>query len=133
MWYFRLFLIKTIAYKTKIRIFLKKRKYPLFRISQWSTSWKISEKSNEPFSGNLQKSAIFCMFLIKNKNKQIFRKNRKSSLFRISGYPTFWKVSEKSNEQILRKVRYGRTDERTDGTGFIGSSLINIEDPKMQP
>ena len=45
---------------------------------------------------------------------RIFLKKGKLVLFWIYGRPTFWKVSEKSNEQIPRKVRCEWSDERMD-------------------
>ena len=45
---------------------------------------------------------------------RIFPKNPALSLFYIYGPLTSCKISEKTNEPIPRKVRYGRTDERTD-------------------
>ena len=50
----------------------------------------------------------------------VLTKNRALSLFFISEPLTCCKVSEKTNEQILRKLRYGRTNGRTDGSEFIG-------------
>ena len=56
---------------------------------------------------------------------RIFPKNRALSLLSVYGPLTSCKITEKTNEPIQRKVRYGRTNRRTDGRmdrdEFIGS------------
>ena len=55
---------------------------------------------------------------------RIFWENKARSLLSFHQPLTTCQVSEKSNEQIPRKVRHRRTDERTDGwTG------LNLRDP----
>ena len=55
---------------------------------------------------------------------RIFWKNPAPSLFRIHRPLTTCQVSDKSNDQIPRKVCYGRTDERTnERTG------LNLQNP----
>ena len=59
---------------------------------------------------------IWLTFFLKISQTRFFPKNRTPSLLTLYGPLTSCKRSEKTLEPILRKVRYGRTDE----TEFIG-------------
>ena len=93
---------------------------------------KIYEKNAKiPFLGH------FCPFLGIFPRIRIFPKNWALSLLSSYGPLTSCKISRKSNEQFLRKRRYGRTDgrtdERTDGQPWNHRTLPQGGGPTMDP
>ena len=79
---------------------------------------RFQKKNNDNFLGKITKTlfwAHFCPFLGIFPKNRIFPKKWAMSFFSVHGPITSCKVSKNSNERILRKRRYGRTDERTDG------------------
>ena len=101
----------------KWRFFSKKAFGTFFSRLQALTSCKVSEKSYEGIPIKMRKTSIFGhfgQFLDKMGETGFFFKKALGKFF-----PPFWvitncKVSEKSNERILRYFRTnGRTDERT--------------------
>ena len=53
--------------------------------------------------------------LSRNSGYQFFFKNRASSVTRYHGQLSSCKISEKTNDPILRELSDGRTDRQTDG------------------
>ena len=102
----------------KIRIFPQKTNLSLFYILWCLTCCKVSEKSNERILCKLRKQSFWaqkCPIAPNFGKIRIFHKKTNPSLFYILWCLSCCKVSEKSNERILRKVRYGRKDGRTEG------------------
>ena len=101
----------------QIRIFPKNSIRPHFTPYSPLTSCKRSEKTNEAILRKIPKTSFlghFWPFLAIFGQIRISPKNRAPSVFCTYGPLTSCKKSEKTNEPILRKVRHGQTDRRTD-------------------
>ena len=68
-------------------------------------------------------------------SQKFFLKNLASSVTRYHGQLSFCTIPEKTNDPILRKLGYGRTDKRTEGqkneSDFIGCCPTNVERLKV--
>ena len=108
---FWLFLIKTIAYKMKIRIFLNNPSMQTFHTSWYLTWCKIFKKKNEQFSGKIWKGAIsykkylYNIFLITGfkirKSKNDYEKLKSINEFR----PNFDTMTSSQIEEKCKKLK----------------------------
>ena len=113
---------------------LTSRKFQIWSLNRKIKNWNIFQfsifptRNNDKTSRKLKKSLFWTSFeqflLILGQTRHFFGEPASANFFFVFRFLLFCKISEKSNQPIVRETSYRQTDGRTDKHEFIGPPLL---------
>ena len=113
---------------------LTSRIFQIWSLNRKIKNWKIFQfsifptRNNNKTSRKLKKSLFWTRFeqflLILGQTRHFFGEPASANFFFVFRFLLFCKISEKSNQPIVRETSYRQTDGRTDKHEFIGPPLL---------